>query len=216
MPDRHGRNVITCVFGRKGSGKSTAVGRLVEGVLRKNSEKLVLVADFLGDQAFPVDDFRRVGLEGLPDALDAGERRLIVDLNLSDVEAPEFLTAFTSAARYLPGALVVVDELDFPANIGAARVPHDMAAIISYGRHASISLIAAARRPQDVPKLLVSQADYVLVGHQAGKRELEYLKEWGFDPEAISRLRVGEFVVLDAAQASFSRTRFRPYEGQEV
>lgn len=214
---RHGSRLVVTVFGRTGSGKSTALGRLVQAHIARKRDARVIAIDFLGDMELPFEAERCFSLEEAVKALDGGARAVIVVYPVDDLDGEpsispaEFLKLALRLSRYLPGAVVVIDELDYPEQVRSGYSPDEVAKLINYSRHWDISLYTAARRPQDVPKALIAQADLIVCGCLATPHELRYMEQYGFDPDRLRELEVGRFLSLNVRTQAVRAVTFKPF-----
>lgn len=218
MSDRHGSNTIVCVFGRKGSGKTTMIGRIVEQYIKDHPEHPILAIDFLGDQAFPEQlDFEVKGIEEAADIIahEDAPRLIIRDPGTpaEEMRAKAFsvMTKALQGIQKAGGALITVDEVDLPQDVGPSYAPADLEMGLRYGRHLNLSLLFASRRPQDVPKLLTSQCDYIFCGAISEARDLKAMKDMGFPDDELPKLPVGSFIMKSLNPYGFRKIIANPF-----
>lgn len=206
MPTSAGKNRIVLVLGRKGSGKSTALAHLVAD-RRKERKVPVIALDFLGDLETIFDVAEIDHMEDLRAWFDKEETDCVVyDPDKTD---KELMAAFAVQMGFagnehepIEDVILCIDELDFPATTNALTADLAVRRIISYGRHYHIDLYCAARRPQDIPKALLSQSDQIVCGQLTTDRERANMEQYGFKGDVLEGLQVGEFVVFENGETS--------------
>lgn len=213
----HRSNQIISIFGRKGSGKTTLIGRLVEEYHNKYPNNPIFVLDFLHDQELPVKH-EVIDYEDIPIKLNNREAGIFVIRNdeNGDVTIEQMTDFGIRLASKIKDCLIVIDELDMNDEIGAAKLPKPLYMIINYGRHIGVSLIAAARRTQALPKTLLSQCDFIFAGQTVLPTEQKYFEEFGFEPEQLARLEVGEFLRYQAKGAIIRKVKVKPFHNNSV
>ena len=87
------------------------------------------------------------------------------------------------------GTILVIDELDkLPPVIHPQRHPQ-VYACIHYGRVYPIDILGTARRPQNIDKALLSEAELLAIGRIQESRALEALRRGGWlDSQTIDRI----------------------------
>lgn len=186
-------NVLTFVVGRKGSGKTTwARRRLLEFPRRiiidpmwEYREGVVVrtVAD-LAEYVRPLRYHRySVVLRGS---------------NEDGLAVCEILTAGEPTNPTLPGALLVMDELD--RYCSPHYLPDGLQAVINYGRHYSVSFIGISRRPKRVHRDVTANVDEIICYQTQEPGDVKYLAEFiGEDVAAkLPGLPPYEFLTYDA------------------
>jgi hypothetical protein len=159
-------NEIVCVFGRKGSGKTTWVRRAIAG------QRRVLVLDSLGtDYGGGCVVTTHTDLVGYIDRVKRGDFCTICRPR-SEWVAQTVL----SVGRRLHDCWIVVDEADRYCRPGHINL--DLKWIVEYGRHRSLSLIAVSRRPAAIHLSITEAADAIVCHQVTGHRSLEYLSAY--------------------------------------
>ena len=152
------RNEVVCVFGRKGSGKSYRIHRLIEQI--PTSRRVMIwdpVSEYAGRAA--EDPILHAQLFGdvhqmLQEAAKGGLAQRVV------MQAPRGQFDVFCTFCYRAGNMaVVVDEVNLFCKPGQCPAP--LLELLRIGRHASVDLIFAARRPAEVARDLTAQADRI-------------------------------------------------------
>lgn len=197
MANQSNSNKVTTVLGRKGSGKSTALAWLVRE-RKDETGKPALIVDWLGD-AIHLFDTEEVAIEEIRGRIAAGDDIVIYEPGRDEKEV---LTDIGNEIGIgivprdpLEEFIFVIDELDFVRSTTSVIVDLAVSRIIRFGRHYGIDLYVAARRPQDLPKLLLSQSDVIACGTLATPKDRKALEEYGFQAEQLEQLSIGQFAV---------------------
>lgn len=165
-------NVIGCLFGGKGKGKST----LAREVIRE--WKRVTIFDAHGEYGSDADD-------ALVSCEVAWEKEESVALMLEAAKRPEFCISLrvSDDAEALdlwemvwetPDQLVVVEEASRFCSPGL--LPRQVAKVLRFGRHRGISQIYIAQRPSGVHRDVTANADWIAAFRQQEPRDLLYLR----------------------------------------
>lgn len=102
------------------------------------------------------------------------------------------------------GVCIMIDEIDFYYK-NLLNKELELYKIINYGRHKEIDLIVLARRLQDTPKAIVSQADVFYIGNIGQSyNDYEYIKKQvGKSYADIAQtLEKGSFIKLENHKAN--------------
>lgn len=181
MIDR--RNEITIIIGRKGSGKSSAAAELVQDIPRR------LYIDPMRCFTDGVVIHRYADLVTYLKPL-LHSRYSAIFRSLSDEEllaAIHLPTANNNPeAPPMPGAVVVVDELDKWCTPMSA--PEPIRNLANYGRHFEVSGVFIARRAAEIPKTIRAMADRYIIGHTFDPGDVDALEEF-IGPEKAREVR---------------------------
>lgn len=164
--------MIALVLGRRGYGKTTYIKKALIPASGR-----VLIFDTLGEYSdvarpsYTVVDF----LSSVERHQGGYFRLSLVPLDAGDDPSIAF-DLFVRTLWALGDCTGVVDEID--AVSSPTSVPGSLARSIRYGRHRSVSLVAASRRAAEVPRLLTSQADLIVSFNQSEPNDLDYLKRY--------------------------------------
>lgn len=160
-------NTIVCVFGRKGEGKTTLVREMLTDFDR------ITVADTVGQYGPGDGCMIRYSREECVTALVAlsGQRRFRLSCRCVD---PEDMLAVLHVSYEVPEALVIVEETSLYCS--PAHLPNEIARLVRYGRHRSISQFYVSQRPAGVHRDLTSQADLIVSFRQREPRDLAYMR----------------------------------------
>jgi len=177
------KNIITCVFGRKGSGKTTFVQkRLIPKFSR------VLILDTLSEYPF----FYFYDLAMFIQSVKQNYNKSFFRITYRP--ADELDDYFFKFCYSLSNITVIVEEADLYSNAFSANEYFEK--IIKYGRHKNINLIAVSRRPAEISKTLISQSDYVITFQQILKRDIDFFRLYINNPERLKELKVGQYRIV--------------------
>ena len=179
------RNRIIVILGKKGTGKTT----LAKWYSLK-SEKPVIIID-------PQDQFSDLSLifTDIYEAstfiadrwyeLRAFGGRVVVQVS-DEEDVQEFLTW---AWERLKDYLLIIDEVDLFYNQWNWSHKNIIRKFIHYGRHKEADLITTSRRPANLPKDLLSQADVLEIFRMREPRDLNYLKQFIYAEDVEEKIR---------------------------
>lgn len=88
---------------------------------------------------------------------------------------------------------LVVDELDAVVRPGGL-IPPALKDLMAYGRHPSVDVVYAVRRPPDVPVRVTAQATDLLFFAADAPQDLDYFKQRGVLPDVLRGLPPHGFV----------------------
>ena len=182
-------NLIICVFGKKGYGKT----HFVKHTLLPQFDKLIII-DSLAEYE---DGVLISDIPSLADYLEKnqdGPYRIIYREPLAHTEDLEPSAAFKIGWSAI-GATIVIEELDIHAS--AISSPASIQCLLRYGRHREINTIGISRRAAEVPRTITSQADLLISFNQQEPRDLAYIgsfagKEFA---NALTELDYREYLV---------------------
>lgn len=160
-------NTIACVFGVKGSGKTTLTQEIARTFPR------VLVFDTVGQYDEALGAQVVVGLGPGASAMVKASTRDRFFLSLRSRETDELL-ALMEVAYEMPDTLVIVEEASFFCS--PSHLPFQLSQLVRLGRHRRISQIYVAQRPSEVHRAITAQADLVVTFRQQEDRDLAFLK----------------------------------------
>jgi Helicase HerA, central domain len=170
-------NTVCSIFGRKGSGKTFLARRIMRAYPR------VIILDTLGEYGE-----RATIVEGRDDSIrairDACERKRF-RLALRVLEPDDLLDVLTMAWE-CSDSLLVLEETSMVCS--PVWLPPELARLVRYGRHRSISQLYIARRPAEIPRDLTAQSDVIISFQQTEPRDLAYLQAVGFDASHVANL----------------------------
>lgn len=166
------RNVVRVVFGHKGYGKSYRVARIVR--------------EHKGDVAVwdPMSDFagRRAGNPVRSLTLYLSARDHLLDVAKSGrvgrvaIQAPhdQFLP-WLRAMLKARDCMIVVDEVSLFCS--PSKLPAEIGELVRMGRHRNLDQVFVSQRPADVPRILTSNADELILFGIREPRDLDYLRK---------------------------------------
>lgn len=166
------KNLIVCIFGRKGSGKTN----LARSVLLE--QRRVLVVDSIGEY----EGCQIYNPEDLADYLNArGEGPFRVSYRDKGLDGREMdvkfrmiqdvrrcWIGFEEAGKWIGPSSGFPEARWFP----------------NYGRHNAISMLFVARRPTEISRDVTANADAVICFQFHEPRDLQYIREIGGDDAA--------------------------------
>lgn len=180
--------MVRTVFGRRGSGKTNLIRTTFLPLLPR-----YLIWDINGEYgqhgvpfSDPVELIDRLARQG-------DQPFHFVYTPQHDVER-EF--AWLLQGAWLTRSLcLVLDEIDMIST--PTSIPEALFRVLNLGRHRSIDIIAASRRPAQVPRLLTSQSDFVDCFNSQEPRDLTYLSDYCGKDFALACKSLPEFHYLE-------------------
>ena len=179
------QNNISVIFGKKGSGKTT----LARELIKKSNSNSIVIWDYLGDYSGMGEIFKNRG-----DFINSFTREKKIYI-LQNFEENQF-NDIAKIVYDIGKIFFVVEEVDLICN------PHfitgDFSKMIRYGRHFLIDMLFISRRPQEVNRLVTSQADNCYVFKFIEPRDKIFLKDWaGITSEELETLKQYNFIYKD-------------------
>lgn len=179
--------MFICVFGKRGSGKTT----LIKGQIEK-FPKPVIILDLLGnyqdEKAY--ENFNELSELLATICLDAEEgkhRNKIYSLRCSD---PGLCVDYISAALWeIGGGTLVLDEAD-GFNLSEAPCFDE---IIRYGRNRNVHLITGCRRPAEISRDFTAAANTILCFKTNEPRDIDYFKHTVLGDKADELMKVEKY-----------------------
>ena len=190
--------MLICIFGKRGSGKTTTIKGQLE-----NCRGPVVVIDVLGNfndeqyvQVEKIDDCVRV-VRHYVQSSDKSELQKIIVLKPAD---PDVAVDYMSAVLWeCGGGTLVLDEVDC-FSVSAAPC-YDQ--LIRYGRNRNIDLITGCRRPAELSRNITAGANKLFVFQTQEPRDVDYYESTvlGADAEKLMAIPqyTGLFVDYDLA-----------------
>lgn len=185
MIQHTGKNTITTVLGKKGSGKSF----FTKKVLIPLFPRLIIIDPLDEYNYFYAYDLKTVVEVTKANWASKKKQFRIVYRPLDEHE-----DLFFKFVYGLSDITVLIEEVDGYSN-GKVIDPY-LERLYKYGRHKNINLICISRRPAEIGRLLTAQSDIIISFLQTEKRDIDYFKNFTDDPDQLKRLRVGEYKVL--------------------
>lgn len=161
------QNRIICIFGRKGSGKTTLARAMIK------REPRYIIADSLNEYDAPMTATDERELADHVRAKLQGKLRLCVKVG-NDAMFDAACDAAKIAGSEKP-VLLVVEEADLRCS--PAYVTASLDRLIRYGRHWGVSILAVARRPAEITRHLTAQADTVIAFRSVEPRDLDFFRK---------------------------------------
>lgn len=200
--------MIRTVFGRRGSGKTT----LIKNRIRESPR--VAAFDITGEycEIGEVANTAMMFVEALEQRAEKPFRVVFYpdgepDWNL----AFDYFLRACWAARNL---LIVADEIDQLAS--PTQVPPTLYRNLNMGRHRGLDLIAASRRPANVPRLLTSQSDEIIIFNCSEPNDVKYIQDFAGKQFALAcqSLPIHHYLLWDCYGAGGEQDlapRIEPY-----
>lgn len=173
-------NTIICVFGVKGSGKTT----LVQEIVRTHRPPRVIIFDTVGQYGNAERAQVFYGLGPGAHAIVTKSRVSAFRISLRSAETGDLLRLM-EVAYEVPDSLVVVEEASFFCS--PSQLPYQLSQLVRLGRHRRISQVYVAQRPSEVHRAITAQADLLVSFRQMEDRDLMFLRG-RFGP-GVERLR---------------------------
>lgn len=190
------RNLVITVLGRKGSGKTTLVKKLLTEFAR------VVIVDTNREYTDEV----AVVVSKLDDALayleDVAKRPKDEAFSVAYIpaEIPEDALDFLKVVFTLENVLVVVDEAHMYCS--AHTAPQEILKLVRLGRHRELSQVYVSQRPSTIPRDVTAQSDLIVSFQQHEGRDIEYMARlYGREADSLKRLKPYTVEVFGTDQA---------------
>lgn len=173
---------IILIFGRTGSGKSYLAKRMIQKLKR------VVVVDKMFEYHsetifYNFDDLLEYYLKFIPNEFNFVCR----------FESDEDIELLFKFCWYVKNLVLVVEESEL--YISPYKKQSEFLKLVRYGRHRAISIIAIARRVVELSNDVKANADEIISFKQILKKDIEYLKQLGF--QKVDKLNQYEFEVIN-------------------
>lgn len=166
-------NRIVTIFGKRGSGKST----LSKEYMVRLGGKVIFLSPVENLTLHHTEVWSTEELLSGLETLNPGQVLLV---RLADNETMDLIACHCIFDG--SGYTVVIDEIE------KYRYSHDLLDMIHYSRHFEINIITNTRRYADVPRLLTSQSDEILIAQTHEPRDISYLREF-IDKESVETIQ---------------------------
>jgi hypothetical protein len=186
-----------CMFiaGKRGTGKTTETARMLStcggGTLFFDplaKHQSILPGYRVFSQPGEISDYLRV---------QAG-RRFRVLYQPRSGKINEHFQAACLIARAFGSLVFAIDELDMMcgAQWGDTRMCPELYALVNYGRHNKVAMLATARYPQSVPRGFTSQCGEMRLFAMTEPKHLRYFEEYigAETAERVSRLEKYQYL----------------------
>lgn len=177
------KNEIICVFGKKGSGKTEFVKKHIIPEYDR-----VLILDSLKEYEYLYFS----NLYDFCEAVKSNLNRSFFRLVYRPMDEND--DSFFRLAYSLWNITIIIEETDLFS--GAIRGSEYFEKLIKYGRHRSINIVGISRRPAEVSKTIVSQADIIISFQQTLKRDIDFFRSYMDDPDILRNLKLYEYRVI--------------------
>jgi len=179
------QNLIITILGRKGSGKTTLAREIIADFPR------VITLDSMGEYgegSTVVWEFENSVRAILAVS---NKKRFRLALRVFD---NKHMLGLLKMAWEIPDSLVVVEETSLICS--PSDLPAELARLIRFGRHRKISQLYIARRPSELPRDLTANSDLIITFQQREPRDLDYLRQSGFDERQVYALPLYQIAVV--------------------
>lgn len=157
---------ITLIFGQRGSGKSYLAKQLIQ------AERRYLIFDTMSEYnqgvVFESEDHEKFCYFWRQTY--RGNFRLIY----RPLQPQQQIDAIADLVFGCGDMLFLIEEIE--TYCSAYQISDELAAIVQRGRHKNISLVGIAHRPNNINRLLTSQAKEMYVFATREPRDVDYLK----------------------------------------
>lgn len=157
---------ITLIFGQRGSGKSYLAKKLVQ------AEPRYLIYDTMSEynQGVIFDSEEHAKFSYFWQRTYRRNFRLIY----RPLQPQQQIDAIADLVFNCGDMLLLIEEVE--TYCSAYQISDQLAAIVQRGRHKNISLIGIAHRPNNINRLLTSQAKEIYIFATREPRDVDYLK----------------------------------------
>ena len=181
--------MLICVFGKRGSGKTTFIRGNVN-----NYRPPVIIVDILGN--FNNKEFIHVKNESdLADQIKYYLENKNSDENLIDIFVlkptdPDVGVDFASSILWnAAGGTLVLDEAD---GFSFANAPcYDQ--LVRYGRNRNVDIITGCRRPAEISRNITAVANKIFVFQTKEPRDIDYFESTVLGSEAEKLINLAQF-----------------------
>lgn len=170
---------VWLIFGKTGGGKSWLAKKIIERYKR------VIVFD-------PREEYSGYVVQDFADFIDYIKNRDTFTV-VCRYRDPEDFDYTAKACEILQEVLLVLEECEVFISSYDTDVTLPVNALISFGRHSAVSILAISRRPTEVSVKLRAQTDGVITFKQTEPAIIKYLEQWGFSPEEIEALDASKY-----------------------
>lgn len=169
LEDHSSTAKIICIFGRRGTGKTTLAHKLIAGKRR------ILVFDPLG-QFKGEKEFRTIKELALY-CLDSGlrEKGKPFALVYRPIRARAEFPFIARIACEIGALTLLAEEISWA--ISPAKMDAGVENLIRYGRHQDVELIGISRRPAEVNRDLTANANEIYIFRTHEPRDIAYFRE---------------------------------------
>lgn len=166
IPPLRKRNLVACVFGMKGCGKSFLVKDTIIDYNR------IITIDNIGEyhELEIVNGFDNC-VRRITQASRESEFRIACR-----AESVEHDLQLIRLAGTMQSFLLVVEETS--KYVSSAGMPEPIESLIRYGRHRDISQIYISRRPSEINRELTANADVIVTFRTQEPRDIAYMRSF--------------------------------------
>ena len=179
------RNKIFGVFGRKGSGKSHKIKKMISKYAR------VLVYDTMDEYTEMLAFYTWDELVSYLEKHKEGTFKCAY----IPKDVKNDITKFCNAALIVGDCLTVIEEADLVCN--PAKIQDGFNSLMRRGRHSNVDIVFVSQRPYGINRLLTSQSDELICFKMNEKRDIDFITDFCGDnaKEAIQNLKKYHYLV---------------------
>lgn len=178
-----------CIFGMRGSGKSTMCRELQEyfgnvfifDTLAEYSESDGLIfTDYESFADFVIKTENESGIKA------------IIRFSIEDAKNEDIFDEYIKLLYYRGNCTIVIEEVQNFASVH--KLPYYLKQTSLTGRHKNISFITTTQRIAEIHKTLLSQAHHIMAGYTDSPADIKTLKEYGFPIDRLKELEKYRFI----------------------
>lgn len=180
-------NENICIFGRRGTGKST-LSRAIQNLF---CNKFIFDTLYEYNDGLILKDFNSFSSYVIQTQNDLN-LRAIIQLDFESAKNHEIFDEYIKMIYYRGNATIVIEEVQNFASIH--KIPEFLKQASLTGRHKKVNFITTTQRVAEIHKTLLSQAHHIFAGYTDSPNDLKTLKEYGFSTDEIVNLNNFEFI----------------------
>lgn len=182
-------NENICIFGMRGSGKSTLCRQIQEYYENKNIIIFDTLFEYRDSNAHFFTDYPSFAHFVLKNN---GLKNQKIVINLPVDENSEVIDDYVKLLYYWGNCTVVIEEVQNFASVH--KIPTYLKQASLTGRHKNVNFITTTQRVAEIHKALLSQAHHIFSGFTDSPNDKKTLKEYGFSIQQIEKLNNYEFL----------------------
>lgn len=144
------------IFGKSGSGKSTAIKKILNSNVINKNKKLVYITPVQVDKDLYNFNYQAKDIDSIMkgfDKIQSGQSILI------DIANEKILKVVLLQCLLRQNFVIIADDIDGYMSKNNQRIIH----LLTYHRHKKVSFVYVTRRPQSLPNLLLTNTHTALI-----------------------------------------------------